>query len=112
MYKSCKLSVVCVPFSQRTKIFLPPEVQTGCGIHPVSCSLSTGRALSQGVKWLGLDADYLPPSSAEVKDDSPIYAFKASTETALHFTFDRPSTARFKASSPKMSSTLQWLASD
>jgi len=71
MYKSCKLSVVFVPFFQRTEIFLPREVQTGCGIHPVSYSVSTGRALSPGVKWLGLHADYLPLSSAEVKDDSP-----------------------------------------
>ena len=70
-YKSCKLSVVCVPFSQRTEIFLPREIQTGCGIHPVSYSMSTGRALSPGVNWLGLDTDYLPLSSAEVKDDSP-----------------------------------------
>jgi hypothetical protein len=71
MYKSCKVSVVCVPFSQRSEIFLPRKVQTGCGIHPVSYSLSAGRAFSPGVKWLGLDADYLPLSSAEVKDDSP-----------------------------------------
>jgi hypothetical protein len=71
MYKSCKPSAVCVSFSQRTEIFLTREVQTGCGIHPVSYSMSAGRALSPGVKWLGLDADYLPLSSAEVKDDSP-----------------------------------------
>jgi hypothetical protein len=72
MYKSCKISVVCVPFSQKTEIVLPREVQTGCGIHPVSYSMSIGRTLSPGVKWLGLDADYLPLSSAEVKDDSPL----------------------------------------
>jgi len=93
MYKSCKLSAVCVPFSQRTETVLPREVQTGCGIHPVSYSMSTGRTLSAGVKWLGLDADYLPLSSAEVKDDSPSMPSRRlqgqlyilpSTDTQLH----------------------------
>jgi hypothetical protein len=49
--------------------------------HPASYPLGTG-ALSQGVKWLGNEADHSPPSSAKVKNawsytSTPPYIFMA-----------------------------------
>jgi hypothetical protein len=44
-------------------------VQTGSGAHPASCPMGTG-VLSLGVKARpGRDADYSPPSSAEVVNE-------------------------------------------
>jgi len=43
------------------------SVQTGSGAHPPSYPMDTGT-LSPGVKRPGLEADHLPPSSAEVKN--------------------------------------------
>jgi hypothetical protein len=42
-------------------------VQTGSGAHPASYLMVLG-ALSQEVKWQGLQADHSPPTSAEVKN--------------------------------------------
>jgi hypothetical protein len=44
-------------------------VQTGCGAHPASCTVGTGGSLSGGKARPGRDADYSPPSSAEVKKE-------------------------------------------
>jgi hypothetical protein len=41
-----------------------PCVQTGSGAHPASYPMGTG-----GKARLGRDADHLPPSSAEVKNE-------------------------------------------
>jgi len=40
---------------------------TGCGSHLVPCLVGT-RVLSPGIKRLGREADYSPPSNAEVKN--------------------------------------------
>jgi len=53
-------------------------VQTGFGAHPTSYP----GALSLRVKWLGCEADHLPPSSVEVKNawrynSTPQYIFIA-----------------------------------
>jgi len=42
-------------------------VQNGSGAHPASYPV-VPEALSQRVKRLGREADYSPPSSAEVKE--------------------------------------------
>jgi hypothetical protein len=44
-------------------------VQTGSGAHPASCTMGTGGPFP-GVKARpGRDADYSPPSSAEVENE-------------------------------------------
>jgi hypothetical protein len=43
------------------------HVQTGPGAHPASCTMGTGSF--PGVKRPRLDANYPPPSSAEVKKE-------------------------------------------
>jgi hypothetical protein len=40
---------------------------TGSGAHPASYPVGTG-VFSPEVKWLGHEADHLPPSSAKVKN--------------------------------------------
>jgi hypothetical protein len=45
--------------------------QTGSEAYPASCPMAT-RALCPKVKWLGCEADHLPPSSGEVKNDRAI----------------------------------------
>jgi hypothetical protein len=44
-------------------------VQTGSGAHPASCTMGTGGPFSRGKAWPGRDADYSPPSSAEVENE-------------------------------------------
>jgi hypothetical protein len=44
------------------------NVHTGDGAHPTSYSIGT-VAHTPGVKWLEREADDLPPSSAEIKDE-------------------------------------------
>jgi hypothetical protein len=50
------------------------SIQTNSGAHPASCSIGTG-GISPGVKQLGHEADYSPPSSAEVKNGGAIPPF-------------------------------------
>jgi hypothetical protein len=47
------------------------SVQTGSGAYLAFYPVGTG-ALSQGVKRQGREANYSPPSSAEVKNDGDI----------------------------------------
>jgi hypothetical protein len=44
-------------------------VQTGSGAHPASCTMRTGGPFPGGKARPGRDADILPPSSAEVKNE-------------------------------------------
>jgi hypothetical protein len=44
-------------------------VQTGSGAHPASCTMGTGGPLPGGKARPGRDADYSPPSSAEVVNE-------------------------------------------
>jgi hypothetical protein len=44
-------------------------VQTSSEAHPVSCTMGTGGPLSGGKARPGRDADYSPPSSAEVVNE-------------------------------------------
>lgn len=110
-YKLCNSSVVCALVLQRIEFFLRQRVRTGCGAHPASYSMRTrgeGADLSLAVKQSGHDTDYLHVSSAaEVKDgwsytSLPLCTFMACTGTNLHFTYDRQSAFRFKASSLKI----------
>jgi hypothetical protein len=41
-------------------------VHTGSGAHPASCTMGTGGPFPRGKARPGRDADYSPPSSAEV----------------------------------------------
>jgi hypothetical protein len=56
------------------KIFLFYTASTpGSGTYPAFYSMGTGEgAISSGVKRSGLEADHLPPSSAEVKNDGAV----------------------------------------
>jgi hypothetical protein len=56
------------------------STQTSSGAQPVSYPMVQG-ALSLGAKWLGLEADHWPPSSAEVKNDK---AMQLHSPTHLH----------------------------
>jgi hypothetical protein len=60
------------------------SIQIDSVAHTASCPMGMGgRALSPGVKWAGHEADYSPPSRAEVKKvgDVPplchVYVFMA-----------------------------------
>jgi hypothetical protein len=44
-------------------------VQTGSGAHPASCTMGTGGPFPGAKAWPGRDADYSPPSSAEVENE-------------------------------------------
>jgi hypothetical protein len=44
-------------------------VQTGSGAHPASCTMGTGGPFPGGKARPELDADHLPPSSAEVENE-------------------------------------------
>jgi hypothetical protein len=44
-------------------------VQTGSGVHPASCTMSTGDPFPGGKARSGRDADHSPPSSAEVVNE-------------------------------------------
>jgi hypothetical protein len=46
-----------------------PCVQTGFGAHPASYPMGTGDSFPGGKARSGRDADYSPPSSAEVKNE-------------------------------------------
>jgi hypothetical protein len=46
-----------------------PSVQTGSGAHPASYPMGTGGSFPGGNARQGRDADHLPPSSAEVKNE-------------------------------------------
>jgi hypothetical protein len=50
------------------KFFSTPDVQTGCGPHPGSCSVGTAL-LSRGKKQPGREVNHSCPCSAEVKSD-------------------------------------------
>jgi hypothetical protein len=50
-----------------------PCVQTGSGAHPASYLMGTGGSFSGGKARPGRDADHLPPSSAEVKNEKELY---------------------------------------
>jgi hypothetical protein len=45
------------------------SVQTSSEAHPVSYPKGTGDPLPGGKAWPWRDADYSPPSSAEVKNE-------------------------------------------
>jgi len=45
----------------------PQGVQTGCGAHPVSYSISTGDSFC-GSKTSGHEAKHSPPSSTEIRN--------------------------------------------
>jgi hypothetical protein len=49
-------------------ISLHHHVQNGSGAHPASYLMGTGGSFLGGVKRPGRDADYSPPSNAEVKE--------------------------------------------
>jgi hypothetical protein len=53
--------VVCLCRLPAGQELLSYSVRTGSGTHPP-------EALSAGVKWPGREADYSPPSSAEVEN--------------------------------------------
>ena len=53
--------------------FCPP-VQTGRGAHPASCTMGNLSFFSR-VKWPGCDAEYPPPSSAEIKKRVELYLY-------------------------------------
>jgi hypothetical protein len=44
-------------------------IQTGSGAHPASYPMGTGGSFPRGKARPGRDADHLPPSSAEVKNE-------------------------------------------
>jgi hypothetical protein len=44
-------------------------VQTGCGAHPVSCTMGTGVPFLGGKARPGRDADHSLPPSAEVVNE-------------------------------------------
>jgi hypothetical protein len=44
-------------------------VQNGSGAHPASCPMGTGGPFPGGKTRPGRDADYSPPSSAEVVNE-------------------------------------------
>jgi hypothetical protein len=44
-------------------------VQTGSEAHPASCKMGTGGPFPGGKARQGRDADYSPPSSAEVENE-------------------------------------------
>jgi hypothetical protein len=48
-------------------------VQTGSGAHPASCTMGTGALFPGAKAWPGRDADYSPPSSAEVENEKELY---------------------------------------
>jgi hypothetical protein len=52
---------------QRRRIFLLASASKPA--HPDSCPMSTRGPFSRGKARPGRDADYLPPSSAEVKNE-------------------------------------------
>jgi hypothetical protein len=54
------------------------RVQNGSGAHPASYPVGI-RALSLGVKRPGREADYSPPSSAEVKECVKLYLHSPNT---------------------------------
>jgi hypothetical protein len=47
--------------------------QTGSGAHPASCTMGTGGSFSVAKACPGRDADYSPPSSAEVENEWELY---------------------------------------
>jgi hypothetical protein len=44
-------------------------VQTGSGAHPATCTMGTGGPIPGSEARPGRDADYWPPSSAEVENE-------------------------------------------
>jgi hypothetical protein len=48
-------------------------VQTGSEAHPASCPMDTGGPFPGGKQRTGRDADYSPPSSAEVVNELDLY---------------------------------------
>jgi hypothetical protein len=48
-------------------------VQTGSAAHPASCPVGTGGPLPGSKARQGRDADHLPHSSAEVKNEQELY---------------------------------------
>jgi hypothetical protein len=55
----------------RREIYLFHKVQAGSEAHPVAYTMGTGD-VSRGVQRPGREADYSPPSSAEVKNVAAI----------------------------------------
>jgi hypothetical protein len=55
-----------IPLMEGEWIYLGDHVETVARTHPASYPMGTGH-LSQKVKWLGREADHLPPSNAEDK---------------------------------------------
>jgi hypothetical protein len=47
-------------------------VQTGSGVHPASCTMGTVCPFPRGKARPGRDADYSPPSGAEVVNEQGI----------------------------------------
>jgi hypothetical protein len=48
-------------------------VQTGCEVHPATCTMGSGGPFPGGKAQPGRDADHSPPSSAEVKNEQKLY---------------------------------------
>jgi hypothetical protein len=55
--------------SRSERIFPIACVQTGCGAHPASYTMGTGGPFPGAKARQGRDADYSPPSSAEVENE-------------------------------------------
>jgi hypothetical protein len=51
------------------RIFLYLWVHTGSGANPTSCPMGTGGPFPAGIARPGRDADYSPPSNAEVGNE-------------------------------------------
>jgi hypothetical protein len=73
------------------------SIHIGSGAHGTSCQVGTRISLLW-VKWLEHDVDYLPPSSAEVKNawsytSTPWYGACLSMRTTLPFHLLFPQTA-------------------
>jgi hypothetical protein len=67
-------SVLCLTTDWTTGVRYPTEasslcVQTGYGAHPASCPMGTGGLFPGDKARPGRDADYSPPSSAEVENE-------------------------------------------
>jgi hypothetical protein len=58
-----------------------PCIQTGSGAHPASYPVGTGAPFPGGKARPGRDADHLPPSSAEVKNER---SYTSSPPMCLH----------------------------
>jgi hypothetical protein len=56
----------------RVRMSLLYSIRTVSEVHPASCPICEGGALSLGLKGLGREADHSPPSSVKAKNDGAI----------------------------------------